>query len=168
LRTERCQRNARRLAQALAELPGVTPPIEPPERTSVHHKFRVHLDPDRAGVALSPERLRDATMAALRAEGLEVVLWQSVPLPEQTVFQQRDPAGGFPRVRDGGTDLARNYDPARYPATQALLAGSLLLFSQSCPLIAQDDGVIDGYIEAFQRVWRGREALAAWATRDES
>jgi dTDP-4-amino-4,6-dideoxygalactose transaminase len=167
-RTERCRRNAQRLAAALAELPGVTPPREPPDRSSVHHKFRVHLDPERAGVALSPERLRDATIAALRAEGLEVVLWQAVPLPEQTVFQRRDAAGGFPRPREGGTDLARNYDPARYPATRSLLAGSLLLFSQSCPLIAQDDGVVDRYIEAFRRVWHRRQALAAWATRSPS
>ena len=167
-RTERCQRNARRIAAALAELPGVTPPIEAPERTSVHHKFRVHLDPVRAGVDLSPEQLRDATIAALRAEGLEIVLWQSVPLPAQTVFQRRDPSGGFPRSREGGTDLAHNYDPALYPATRALLAGSLLLFSQSCPLIAQDDAVVDRYIEAFRRVWREREALAAWAARKPS
>jgi dTDP-4-amino-4,6-dideoxygalactose transaminase len=167
-RTERCRRNAQRLAAALDELPGVTAPREPPDRTSVHHKFRVHLDPQAAGVALTPERLRDATIAALRAEGLEVVLWQSVPLPEQTVFQRRDPTGGFPRAREGGTDLAGNYDPARYPATRALLAGSLVLFSQSCPLIAQDDAVVDRYIEAFQRVWHQREALAAWATRSAS
>jgi dTDP-4-amino-4,6-dideoxygalactose transaminase len=167
-RTARCQRNARRIATALAELPGVTPPEEPAERTSVHHKFRVHLDPVRAGVDLSPEQLRDATIAALRAEGLEIVLWQSVPLPAQTVFQRRDPSGGFPRSREGGADLARNYDPALYPATRALLAGSLLLFSQSCPLIAQDDAVVDRYIEAFQRVWREREALAAWAARKQS
>ncbi len=157
-----------RLAAALAELPGVTPPTEPAERTSVHHKFRVHLDPARAGLDLSPERLRDATIAALRAEGLEIVLWQSVPLPAQTVFQRRDAAGGFPRAREGGTDLARNYDPARYPKTRALLAGSLLLFSQSCPLIGQDDSVVDGYIEGFRRVWREREALAAWAARNPS
>jgi dTDP-4-amino-4,6-dideoxygalactose transaminase len=163
--TERCQKNARRLAAALAELPGVTPPVEPPGRTSVHHKFRVHLDPERAGLALSPERLRDATIAALRAEGLEVVLWQSVPLPAQTIFQRRDAIGGFPRAREGGTDLARNYEPGRYPRTRTLLAGSLVLFSQSCPLIAQDDALVDRYAMAFQRVWREREALAAWAAR---
>jgi dTDP-4-amino-4,6-dideoxygalactose transaminase len=166
-RTDRCRSNAQRLGAALAELPGVTPPREPPDRTSVHHKFRVHLDPKRAGVGLTAERLREATIAALRAEGLEVVLWQSVPLPEQTVFQRRDAAAGFPRAREGGTDLARNYDPAGYPATRSLLAGSLLLFSQSCPLIAQDDAVVDRYIEAFRRVWEHRQALAAWATRND-
>jgi dTDP-4-amino-4,6-dideoxygalactose transaminase len=167
-RTARCQRNAERLARALAELPGVTPPVVPSGRTSVHHKFRVHLDPHRAAVALSPSRLRDAVMHALRAEGLEVVLWQSAPLPAQGVFQRRDPGGCFPRAREGGTDLAMNYDPARYPRTNALLDGSVVLFSQSCPLIAQTDEVVDRYAEAFCRVWHHREALAEWAARPAS
>jgi len=167
-RTARCQRNAERLSRALAELPGVTPPATPPGRTSVHHKFRVHLDAARAGLSLSPERLRDAMIRALRAEGLEVVTWQSVPLPAQTVFQKRDRAGGFPRSLEGGTDLALNYVPARYARTLGLLAGSLLLFSQSCPLIAQPDEIVDAYAEAFRRVWQHREALAEWAARQPS
>jgi dTDP-4-amino-4,6-dideoxygalactose transaminase len=167
-RTARCQKNAERLARALAELPGVSPPSWPSGRTSVHHKFRVHVDPERAGVHLPPERLRDALIQALRAEGLEVVLWQSVPLSAQTVFQKRDRAGGFPRPAEGGTDLAVNYDPARYPRTRKLLAGSLVLFSQSCPLIAQSDEIVDRYAEAFARVWHHREALAEWAARPAS
>jgi hypothetical protein len=129
----------------------------------VHHKFRVRLDPEGAGLALSPRRLRDVVLRALRAEGLDVVLWQSAPLPAQEVFQRRDPAGGFPSARDGGTDLAVNYDPERYPRTKALLDGSVVLFSQSCPLIAQPDDLIDRYAEAFCRVWHQREALAALA-----
>ena len=167
-RTARCQKNAARLAQALARLPGVSPPQPVAGRTSVHHKFRVRVDPAGAGVALPPDALRDALVTALRAEGLEVVFWQSGPLPAQTVFQRRDVTQGFPGPRaslEDGTDLADNYDPARYPATQALLSGSLVLFSQSCPLIAQPDDVVDRYAEAFQRVWHQREAIAAWATR---
>jgi dTDP-4-amino-4,6-dideoxygalactose transaminase len=167
-RTERCQRNAERLSHALSALPGVTPPIVPAGRTSVHHKFRVRLDPEKAGVHLTPERLRDAVHRALQAEGLEVVAWQSAPLPAQTVFQRRDPDGGFPRRHDDGTDLASNYDPARYPRTTALLASSLVLFSQSCPLIAQDDALVDRYAEAFARVWEHRRALADWASRPPS
>jgi dTDP-4-amino-4,6-dideoxygalactose transaminase len=159
-RTARAQRNAERLSAALAKLPGVTPPQLPAGRTSVHHKFRVHVDPERAGLSIAPEKLRDVTAQALRAEGLEVVQWQSVPLPAQTVFQRRDASGGFPRARDGGTDLAANYDPARYPRTTKLLAGSIVLFSQSCPLIAQDDAIVDRYAEAFARVWEHRKALA--------
>ncbi|HEX4445133.1 MAG TPA: DegT/DnrJ/EryC1/StrS family aminotransferase [Polyangiaceae bacterium] len=164
-RTARCQKNAERLSLALADLPGVTPPRAVPGRTSVHHKYRVQLDPQRAGVELSPEGLRDATAKALSAEGLEVVFWQGAPLPAQPVFQRRDPAMGFPASRPGGADLASNYQPARYPKTRALLDGSIVLFSQSCPLIAQDDDLVDRYIEAFRRVWHHRAALAAWAAR---
>jgi dTDP-4-amino-4,6-dideoxygalactose transaminase len=160
-RTARCQRNAERLSRALAQLPGVSPPVQPPGRSSVHHKFRVHLYPERAGLAVPPEHLRDATMAALRAEGLEVVLWQTVPLPAQQVFQRRGEGTGFPQGRAEGTNLAANYDPARYPKTRALLARSLVLFSQSCPLIAQDDAIVDRYVEAFARVWHYRETVVA-------
>jgi hypothetical protein len=137
-------------------------------RTSVHHKYRVHLDPIAAGVDVPPPLWRDAVIDALRAEGLEVVLWQSTSLPAQTVFQQRDTAGGFPRSLDGGTDLADNYDPSRYPRTNKLLASSLLLFSQSCPLIAQSNDVVDRYADAFRRVWEHRHALAAWVRGQSS
>jgi perosamine synthetase len=164
-RTARCQRNADRLSRALAQLPGLVPPRVPAGRTSVHHKFRVHLDSERMAPGLPPEQLRDAVVLALQAEGLEVVLWQSVPLPAQSVFQRRDPSAGFPHPREGGTDLAVNYDPARYPHTKMLLDSSLVLFSQSCPLIAQSDDVVDRYAEAFCRVWSHRDALAEWAAR---
>jgi perosamine synthetase len=165
-RTARCQRNATRLSRALAALPGVTPPLPVPGRTSVHHKFRVELDPELAGVPLAPALLRDATMRALVAEGLEVVVWQTGPLPAQAVFRARDASFGFPPSGEGGADLAVNYDPARYPRTRALLEGSIVLFSQSCPLIAQSDELVDRYIEAFQRVWHHRAALATWAERE--
>jgi dTDP-4-amino-4,6-dideoxygalactose transaminase len=167
-RTARCQANAARLSKALGDLPGVTPPRPIAGRTSVHHKYRVHVDPAAAGLAMSPAALRDALIAALRAEGCEIVLWQNVPLAAQTVFQKRDPLGGFPHAAQGGTDLGVNYDPARYPRTSALLAGSLVLFSQSCPLIAQTDETVDRYAEAFRRVWDQRQALAAWAAARSS
>jgi dTDP-4-amino-4,6-dideoxygalactose transaminase len=162
-RTAQCQRSAAKLSRALVQLPGVMPPTPAPGRTSVHHKFRVELDPERAGVALEPARFRDVVQRALVAEGLEVVRWQDAPLPAQTVFQRRDASHGFPRSSEDGTNLALNYDPARYPRTRALLDGSLVLFSQSCPLIAQPEALIDAYIEAFERVWHHRASLAAWA-----
>jgi perosamine synthetase len=167
-RTERCQRNAQRLARALAELPGVRAPASPPGRTSVHHKYRVHLDPVGAGVDAPPGVLRDAVTRALRAEGLEVVLWQSSPLPAQTVFQRRDRLDGFPAAHDDGTDLQTNYDPRRYPKTHALLDGSVVLFSQSCPLIAQSDETVDRYADAFRRVWEERHAIVDWAAKTSS
>ena len=90
----------------------------------------------------------------------EVVLWQTDPLPSQMLFQRRDGfGGGWPWSADRETDFRKRYDPARFPNTRALLDGSIVLFSQSCPLIAQDATTVDRYAEAFARVWHHREAV---------
>jgi perosamine synthetase len=157
-RTRLCAANAERLSAHLRELPGVIPPIALSNRGSVHHKFRVHLDPEAAGLGCSPVALRDATRAALEAEGCEVVYWQSHALPAQGVFSTLVPGLC---AQPGGTDLARNYDPKHYPGTTKLLAGSVLLFSQSYPLIGQDSALVDRYAEAFARVWHHREEIVA-------
>jgi dTDP-4-amino-4,6-dideoxygalactose transaminase len=155
--TRRAQKNGERLAHKLKELPGVIPPRSLPGRTTVHHKYRVRFDPKAAGLDVSPRKLRDAMKTALIAEGLEVVFWQSAPLPAQPIFQKR--AERPFQSLEGGTDLARNYDPRLYGRTAALLESSIVLFSQSCPLIAQDEDVVDRYAEAFARVWHHREAI---------
>ncbi len=155
------QKNGARLAQKLAELPGVLPPrsLESQGRTTVHHKFRVRFDPKRAGLSCTPRTLRDAMKAALVAEGVEVVFWQSAPLPAHAVFQKR--AEYMFRGLPNGTDLAKNYDPKNYPRTTELLDSSVVLFSQSYPLIGQTDALCARYAEAFARVWHHREEIVA-------
>ncbi len=130
-RTARAQENAARLGAALAKLPGVRPPTVPEDRTSVFHKVRVWLDPDAAGVALSARQLRDATLRALRAEGCEVVMWQSEPLPAFPLFTElRGFGAGFPFSSAIGSPadrarLAANYDASAYPETRRLLDSPL-------------------------------------------
>jgi perosamine synthetase len=163
--TRRCQENAERLRCGLTELPGVHVPRVPHDRTSVHHKLRVHLDPERAGLSCSPRALRDAALKALAAEGLEVVLWQTEPLPAQPVFRGTGFGKGFPWTSRGedarAEDVRASYDPRRFPVTQRLLDGSIVLFSQSYPLIAQDTVLVDRYVEAFAKVWAQR---SRWGT----
>ena len=156
-RTARAQKNALRLAAALRELPGVLPPVVPAGRTHAFHKYRVRLDPKAAGLDVTPRALRDATAKALRAEGLEVVMWQGAPLSAQRIFKERKGFGrGFPWT-------AGSSRPAdgEFPRTVALLESSIVLFSQSCPLIAQDDAMVDRYVEGFRKVWEHRKALVA-------
>ena len=162
-RTRRCTENAERLSARLRELPGVMPPRALPGRTSVHHKYRVQLDPERAGLTCAPSVLRESVKAALEAEGCEVAYWQSQPLPAQAVFREKL----IPALQQcaSGTDLSQNYDPLRYPNTTRLLDRSLLLFSQSYPLIGQDAGLVDRYAEAFARVWHHREEIVSRAVR---
>jgi dTDP-4-amino-4,6-dideoxygalactose transaminase len=170
-RTRRCQENAERLRRGLVGLAGVHLPRVPDDRTSVHHKVRVHLDPARAGLGCSPRKFRDAMIKALAAEGLEVVLWQSEPMPAQPLFQSQgfheggDPqtpakgfGRGFPWSSADPASARANYAQA-FPNTRRLLDGSIVLFSQSCPLIAQDAAIVDKYVEAFAKVHAQRERL---------
>ena len=150
----RAQSNARRLSAALAALPGVTPLEVPADRTASVHKYRVRLDGRAVGVDAAPRRVRDAMLKALRAEGLEVVLWQTQPVPGQRLFRER---AGAPWDRAVDVD----YDLAQYPETTRLLDGSLVLFSQSCPIAAQPVELVDAYAEAFARVWSHLDEVVA-------
>ena len=129
--TARSQRNAARLSERLVRLPGVEPPTVPPDRTHVFHKYRVRLHPERAGIRLSPLALRARALVALRAEGVEAVLWQTVPLPSHPLFAS----------------------PERYPNAAAALDASLVVGSQSYPLFAQPLEVVDAWADGFEKVW---------------
>ena len=158
-KTAKSQANAAKLAKVLDGLPGVRAPHIPEGRTSVFHKYRVWLDGAAAGVDLSPEKLRDATAQALRAEGCEVVLWQGEPLPNFPLFREMKGYGkGFPYSASDTSRLKANYE-ADYPVTKRLLASSIVLFSQTCPLIAQNEATVDQYAAAFQKVWEHRKDL---------
>jgi dTDP-4-amino-4,6-dideoxygalactose transaminase len=129
--TARAQRNGARLTARLAELPGVIPPSVPAGRTHVFHKYRVRFDPDAAGLRLTARTLCDRMLQALRAAGVEAVLWQQVPLPSHPLFASREP----------------------YPGATTALEASLVIGSQSYPLFAQPLAVVDEWAEAFEKAW---------------
>jgi dTDP-4-amino-4,6-dideoxygalactose transaminase len=149
--------NALFLTWRLSELPGVTPPEVPGDREPAFHKYRVQLDASKLGVDAPPLVVRDAMLRALRAEGCEVVLWQTRPVPGQTLFQRLEAAG---RSAQGGR--RPSYDLAQFPQTQAILDRSLCLFSQTYPIAPQPRALVEAYAEAFAKVWlRLPEVLAA-------
>jgi dTDP-4-amino-4,6-dideoxygalactose transaminase len=129
--TTRSQRNAARLGERLGRLPGVEPPAVPADRTHVFHKYRVRLNPERAGLSHAPLAMRDRLLEALRAEGVEAVLWQTAPLPAHPLFASRE----------------------RYPNAEAALDSTLLIGSQSYPLFAQPLEVVDAWADGFERAW---------------
>jgi perosamine synthetase len=144
---EAARANAELLTRRLRDLPGVTPPEVPADRLPAFHKYRVQLDASKLGVDAPPVEVRDAMVRALRAEGCEVVLWQTRPVPGQTLFQRLDAESR------GRTDRV-SYDLAQYPQTQAILDRSLCLFSQTYPIAPQPPALVEAYAEAFARVWR--------------
>jgi perosamine synthetase len=168
---EQARRNAAALSAQLGKLPGVTPPVVPSGCVPVWHKYRVKLDAAKAGLKASadasPKRVRDAVLRALQAEGVDAVLWQTQPVPGQTLFRKKLGFGAQPGASAGAPwDRAApvNYDLAQYPETQRLLDSSLCLFSHTFPIAPQPLELIEQYAAAFARVWsRLDEVLAATA-----
>jgi dTDP-4-amino-4,6-dideoxygalactose transaminase len=151
--------NAELLTRRLRELPGVTPPAVPEDRVPAFHKYRVQLDASALGIEAPSAEVRNAMLGALRAEGCEVVLWQTRAVPGQTLFQRLEAAAA---KRPAGAASRVSYDVAQFPETTRILERSLVLFSQSYPICAQPRALVERYAEAFARVWsRLGDVLAA-------
>lgn len=147
-------RNAAILSAELSKLSGIKVPSVPAGYTSCFHKFRVGFDASAMGVTAQPRLVRDALVTALRAEGVDAVLWQSQPIPGQQVFKERVGFGkGFPWAHNPSANYAANYDVAAYPVTQRVLDSSLCLFSQTFPLYPQSEALVRAYATAFAKVW---------------
>ena len=162
---QRARRNGARLSARLRELDLVTPPHVPADRTHMYHKYRVRLHPERVAPELCPKRFRTALLQALRAEGVEVVLWQTVPVPSQIFFQIQEGYGkGCPWTCHHS---AIRYAQEEYPETQKLLDNSLVIGSQSAPIVAQDLDVIDQFADAFEKVLSDKDELIRMAREEE-
>ncbi|HSC87308.1 MAG TPA: DegT/DnrJ/EryC1/StrS family aminotransferase [Polyangiaceae bacterium] len=149
-RTAQAQENAERLSARLRALPGVLPPETRDDRRSVHHKYRVRIDRKAAGLDdFDGPRVRAALVAALKATGFETTLWERTTQTAQSVFA---------KANDVSDNVRENYH-AKFPNTQALLDDSFLLFTQSCPLIAQSRAVVDAYADGFEKLWAQRRAI---------
>jgi dTDP-4-amino-4,6-dideoxygalactose transaminase len=149
-RTALAQENAERLSARLRQLPGVLPPETRTDRASVHHKYRVRIDAKAAGLEeFAPTRIRGAIVAALKATGFETTLWERTTQTAQSVFAKNT------ELPD---NVRENYH-AKFPNTQALLDNSFLLFTQSCPLIAQNARMVDAYADGFEKLWAERRAI---------
>jgi dTDP-4-amino-4,6-dideoxygalactose transaminase len=147
---DNARKNAELLNRRLRELPGVTPQVVLEGDTSCYHKYRVRFDATKLGIDAPPRRVRDALLAALMAEGVDAVLWQTKPVPGQRLFKEKLGYGkGCPWDHAAKVD----YDLAQYPETQKLLDSSVVLFSQTYPIAPQPRALAEAYAEAFGKVW---------------
>ena len=153
--TARCQANAARLSARLAALPGVVPPHVPEGRTSVHHKFRVRIEAETFGIEPEGRAAFCAQFAkALQVEGVLVAYWERRAQGAFALFQEREGFGrGWPWTHGDAEMLRDNYRADRFPNVSDLLDHSFLLFSQSRPLIAQEEALVDRYADAFESVY---------------
>jgi dTDP-4-amino-4,6-dideoxygalactose transaminase len=146
------------LEVGLADLPGVIPPRVPAGCEPSWNKYRVRLDPVTLGWTGTPRELRDRVLAALQQEGVAAALWQEAPLPAHPAFRR----GGLAPWRPGdpGEEAVGGWDESAFPATEGVLASSLLLGSERMPICAQDPELMHEYVAAFAKVIDGLGQLA--------
>jgi dTDP-4-amino-4,6-dideoxygalactose transaminase len=154
------RRNAAYLTQHLGGIRGVTPPFVPPDCTASYYQYRLRLNAAALGLPLPIRDARLKILAALKAEGVEVSLWQTVPVPGQTLFQERTGYGlSCPWKCPLGEEV--KYDLAEYPETLKLLDDSLTVGSHSFPLFPQPLELMVKYVEAFERVFAHLDQVLA-------
>jgi perosamine synthetase len=153
------QRNGEYLTEQLNEIDALMPPYIPEDRTSIYHKYRVRLDVEKLGCDLESSVLRDRIMDALKAEGVDVALWQTLPIPGQTVFQVREGYGkGCPwSCPFYGKDIT--YDVSDYPETNRLLGESFVICSEQYPIYAQNLDLMKYYVEGFNKVFENLDEV---------
>lgn len=152
------QRNAAILTEGLAAIPGFLPPQVPADRTSVYHKYRVRLSAEQVGYTGPITELRDRVLFALRAEGVEAVVWQLDALPAYPAFRRGQLRPWHPR---DDKEALKAWDRGTFPAAAELLDCSLVIGSMPHPLFIQEPGVMEKYVEAAARVMANLDAVLA-------
>jgi perosamine synthetase len=147
--TQNAQRNAAILNDGLSALSGTVPPYVPADCTSVYYKYRVRIDRVALGVNLPANELRDRLIRALRAEGVEALLWQIEPLPAYPAFRHEVYGPWFPAL---DREPLLDWDPAEYPVASRVLDSSFILGSEDHPIIIQSSSLMEAYMDAFAKV----------------
>jgi dTDP-4-amino-4,6-dideoxygalactose transaminase len=135
------ERNVNGLLAGLADLPGLVLPWTPPDRTHAWHMLRFRFDVAAMGLPdVAPGAVRSLLQRALRAEGVPLQRYQSMPLPAQPALS------------------AGRYDPREHPVTAAVIDDSLTL--QRWHLNPASEPVLRRCVEAFHKVWANLDVLA--------
>jgi dTDP-4-amino-4,6-dideoxygalactose transaminase len=154
----RGQRTAKVLTEGLSRVRGVVPPLTPPDRTHVWHKYRIRIDTDALGFTGPVTELRDRLLFALKAEGVEAVVWQLYPLPALPAFRRNGLRPWTPRSRGDGLEAWRR---ERFPNASQVLDDSLVLGSERYPIFNQDVELAERYVDACEHVFAHLDEVLA-------
>lgn len=162
------------LRAGLADIPGLILPVEPEFGRENGYNFVCHVAPEQVGYAGPANRLREAVVRALAAEGVPAGVWQRRILPEMAAIAARNAYGrGAPW---SACESQVDYDPARFPhalyhsatyfilnslrlpngpeLAERIVAAVRKVFAR-LPSLDIDTIAADADISLYERGWRG-------------
>ncbi|MCX6047575.1 MAG: DegT/DnrJ/EryC1/StrS family aminotransferase [Chloroflexi bacterium] len=112
------QRNsAELLTQQLHSVPHLILPTTPDQHEPNWYNYVLRLDMAALGHEADASQFRNKVVRALKAEGVETMVWQSFILPQMTVFQAKNAYGyGSPWTSPHAQPV--DYSPEQYPVAQ--------------------------------------------------
>jgi dTDP-4-amino-4,6-dideoxygalactose transaminase len=144
----RAQANGDLLTELLSGVRGLTPPLREADRGSSYWKYAIQVDPAELGYDGDVRDLRDRILLALRAEGVEGMVWQPHPVPAQPAFRRRQQTWH----RRTEQEPLREWDPAEYPVASRLCDITFSLASEVRPLYLQEPELMHRYADAVHKV----------------
>lgn len=144
--------NANYLTQEIGKIPGVIPPYCPPDCKHTYWMYNVRFDPKAAGVDASPVKFRVAIEKALYKEGMLIGQWQTMPVPQQDLFQSKLGYGGtgFPWSINEAKGVKYDYNVDQYPVAKMLCDTYTAVHGFAAPNGRKE---MDLFIQAFNKVF---------------
>ena len=158
------QENADFLSGGLKELPGILPPVVPPNHTHAYHMYRMRFEPEKAGLDIHTGRFTKAVEAAMQAEGLPLRFYQNIPVPGQVLFQIKEGFGnGIPWTLPNARNI--RYDLEEYPTALDVIENTRCIgkSGSSGPNYFLNRHTMQLYLEGFRKVWENLPAIADFA-----
>jgi dTDP-4-amino-4,6-dideoxygalactose transaminase len=150
------ERNGRYLARQLAGIPGLQPQKRAAGCTRhAYHLFLFRIDAETFGAP------REAVLAALQAEGIPVSRGYGLPLYRQPLFLNKAFGPYLSPAAAGHLD----YEAVHCPNCETLCNDQGAWLEQNLLLGMQSD--LDDIVRAFEKIRSQRDALFAWAQRND-
>jgi dTDP-4-amino-4,6-dideoxygalactose transaminase len=143
------------LTERLQGVPGISPPARPSYVTRpTYYSYRpVYSVEAWDGVPL------EVVVEAMRAEGVPLERPESMPLNHEAIFQVADPG-----IQTYTSEGRRLYRPGDFPKAERFVRSTMRVLSYTEPVRP----ALDGFVQAFQKVFRHRRALLEYAERRAS
>ncbi len=166
---KKIQNNADKLTEYLKNnIDFLNPPKIEDGYEHVYHLYRINCDVKKLGVK-NVGKFRETIMEILKAEGLTTRLYQTHPVYKQLIFQKIFDGDEYPwKFNKEYIDLYKeNYSNYSHVQTLNVIDNTFAIGNKSsAPFYFMQDGIIDLYIQGFEKVKENIEQIVEYVNNE--